>query len=182
MKFIISGKNIDVTEALKEKVQEKVSRLEKFFQEDTKVTATMSVQKNDQTIEVLIPHHKTIYKAVETHPDMYTSIDKVVDMLERQIIKDKTKNAKRIHELKTKSSVAILHEDTHEVDSVNNVEDRQVIRVNKFAKKPMSIDEAVMQLDRIHEDFFMFRNASTGDVNVLYKRNDGHYGLIEPNE
>jgi putative sigma-54 modulation protein len=182
MKFIISGKNLDVTEALKDKIHEKVGKLEKFFPLDTKVNATLMVRKNDQTIEVTIPHNKTLYKAVETNPDMYTSIDRVVDALERQILKNKTKTAKKIQDKRQKSPLLSNLDDIPPEQAVFNPQDLTVIKTKKFAAKPMSIEEAVLQLNHIHDDFFMFRNASTSEVNVLYKRNDGHFGLIEPTE
>jgi putative sigma-54 modulation protein len=182
MNFIISGKNIEITEALRDKIQEKLGKLEKFFNDDTKVSATMSVQKNDQTIEVTIPHNKLVFKASETHLDMYTSIDKVVDTLEKQIIKNKTKLAKKIHGQKQIKPLLPYLETSDPSEETSDFNELKVIKSNKFAAKPMSIDEAAMQLYQLKEGFFMFRNASTSEVNVLYKRNDGNFGLIEPRE
>jgi putative sigma-54 modulation protein len=182
MKFIISGKNIEITEALRDKIQDKLGKLEKFFNDETKVSATMSVQKNDQTIEVTIPHNKLVYKAAETTHDMYTSIDKVVDTLEKQIIKNKTKTAKKIHAPKQRKTLLPYPQTEEALENKIEFSELKVIKSKKFAAKPMSVDEAALQLHKINEDFFMFRNASTSEVNVLYKRNDGNFGLIEPRE
>lgn len=180
MKFIISGKNIEVTDALRDKIEDKIGKLDKFFNPDTKVTAVMSVQKNDQTIEVTIPHNKAVFKAVESHEDMYHSIDKVVDALDRQIKKHKTKSTKKTHDNKVKMPSMLFAEQGETSDSEDD--NPKIIRTKRYAVKPMGLDEAQMQFKLIEDDFMMFTNANTEQINVLYKRHDGNFGLIEPEE
>lgn len=174
MKFIVSGKNIEVTEALKEKAMKKVGKLEKFFHEDVEVHITMSVQKNRQIIEVTIPLKGGMLRAQGENGDMYASIDKVVDSLERQIRRNKTKMEKKFHENALRFD-NFRHED-HEEEEHNY----SVVRSKKFAIKPMTIEEAILQMNLLGHEFFMFSNAETQESNVVYRRKDGNYGLIEP--
>jgi putative sigma-54 modulation protein len=172
MKFIITGKNIDLTNALRDTVEKKLGKLEKYFSPGVEAHVTLSVQKNRQIIEVTIPFNGIILRGEETTTDMYSSIDNVVDKLEKQIIRHKTKLDKRVHEGTLR--LASIISDTEEED------DWKVVRTKKFAIKPMDIDEAVLQMDLLGHSFFVFKNADTNEVNVVYKRKDGNYGLIEP--
>jgi len=174
MKFIVSGKNIEVTEALKERVIKKVGKLEKFFHADTEAHITMSVEKNRQKVEVTIPFNGVVLRAEVENGDMYAAVDKVIDILERQIIRNKTRLSKKLHEAAFKGYKAGT-----EVD-VEEEHDFKVLRSKKFAIKPMTTDEAILQLNLIGHEFFMFSNSETKEVNVVYKRKDGNYGLIEP--
>jgi len=174
MKFIVSGKNIEVTEALREKVIKKIGGLERFFHPNTEVHATLSVQKTRQIIEVTISSNGVFLRAEESNEDMYAAIDKVVDVIERQIRKNKTRLEKRLHEaaFKTDSSIRDLDMDEeHEF---------RIVRSKKFAIKPMTVEEAILQMNLVGHAFFMFSNADTDQVNVVYKRKNGDYGLIEP--
>lgn len=175
MKFIVSGKNIDVTEALREKAIQKVGKLEKFFHKDVEVHITMSVQKNRQIVEVTIPFNGITLRAEEENEDMYASIDRVVDRLEAQLIKNKTKLSKKIHH----DSHGIKHEHMEGVRH-DEEEHEYIIRSKKFAIKPMDVEEAVLQMNMLGHAFFMFLNSETSKVNVVYKRKDGNYGWIEP--
>lgn len=174
MKFIISGKNIEVTNALKDKIEKKLGKLGKFFKPDTEVHATLSVQKNRQIAEVTIFFDGVVLRAEEASEDMYASIDRIVDILERQIRKNKTRLAKRLHEnaFDTVEGQAVNH------DAVE--EEYRIVKIKKFAIKPMSEEEAILQMNLLGHQFFVFQNAETGDTNVVYKRKDGNYGLIEP--
>ncbi|MCX7923697.1 MAG: ribosome-associated translation inhibitor RaiA [Clostridia bacterium] len=174
MKFIISGKNIEVTEALKEKVTKKISKLEKFFNPDTEVHVTLSVQKTRQIVEVTIPFNGVVLRAEESNGDMYAAIDKVVDVLERQIRKNKTRLEKKLHE------VAFRVENFKFEDEVPEEHNFEIVRSKRFAVKPMAVEEAILQMNLIGHEFFMFSNADTKEVNVVYRRKDGNYGLIEP--
>ncbi|NLL05513.1 MAG: ribosome-associated translation inhibitor RaiA [Clostridiaceae bacterium] len=173
MKFIVAGKNINVTEALKEKAIKKVGKLEKFFEPDTEAHITMSVQKNRQIVEVTIRFKGGLLRAEEENEDMYASIDKVVDSLEGQIRRNKTKISKRYHEsgLKFDNVSFEDHEDEEEF---------KVVRSKKFPIKPMTIEEAILQMNMLGHEFFMFSNSDTMEANVVYRRKDGNYGLIEP--
>ncbi|OPZ86377.1 MAG: putative sigma-54 modulation protein [Firmicutes bacterium ADurb.Bin419] len=174
MKFIITGKNIEVTEALKEKAIKKVGRIEKFFQNDTEAHITMSVQKNRQIIEVTIPFKGGLLRAQEENEDMYASIDKVVDSLEGQIRRNKTKITKKYH------GSGLRLENADFEDHEDEAGDFKVVRSKKFSIKPMTIEEAILQMNMLGHEFFMFSNAETMEANVVYRRKDGNYGLIEP--
>jgi len=174
MKFIISGKNIEVTPALKEMVIKKIGRLEKFFHPNTEVKATMSVEKMRHILEVTISSNGLILRAEESTGDMYTSIDKVVDVIERQIIKNKTRLEKKL------KAEAIKAEDVSSFADIDEENDFRVVRSKKFAIKPMTVEEAILQMNLLGHQFFMFSNSETNQVNLVYKRKDGDYGLIEP--
>ncbi|KNF09631.1 SSU ribosomal protein S30P/sigma 54 modulation protein [Gottschalkia purinilytica] len=173
MKINVSGKNMEVTNALKDMTTKKLSRLDKYFHEDVSANATLSVEKHRQIIEVTIPFSGAILRAEETTSDMYTSIDNVVDILERQIRKHKTKLQKSqgIDTIRFENIVSLPDEKN---------EDPKIVRTKKFAIKPMDEEEAILQMELLRHSFFVFRNAETGDVNVIYKRKNGDYGLIEP--
>ncbi|NMB33832.1 MAG: ribosome-associated translation inhibitor RaiA [Clostridium sp.] len=175
MKFIVSGKNIVVTEALRQRAIKKVGKLDKFFRNDTEAQITMSVQKNRHIVEVTIPFNGGLLRAEEDNPDMYTSIDKVVDTLERQIRRNKTRLEKRFYDGGIKFDNVEF--DSKDVDEEN---DFKIVRSKKFAIKPMTAEEAVLQMNLLGHEFFMFSNADTQEVNVVYRRKDGNYGLIEP--
>lgn len=176
MKFVITGKNIEVTEALRARIFEKIGRLDKFFHSEPEVHATMTVQKTNHLIEVTIPFNRMIFKAVESNDDMYASIDKVVDSLERQIVKNKSRITRKHQESKYK------HSEREWGVSADEPVDVKYIKAKRNAVKPMSVDEAVMQLNILEHDFLMFMNSDSNEINVLYKRKDGHLGLIEPQE
>jgi putative sigma-54 modulation protein len=174
MKFIISGKNFDVTEALKERVNKKLGKLEKFFNSETEAQVTMSVQKNRHILEVTILSNGITLRAEVNGDDMYGCIDKAEDILERQIRKNKTRLEKRLHTGVFKPEY--FNADVH----VEEETDFQVVRTKRFAVKPMPVDEAILQMNLLGHEFFMFSNAQTNQVNVVYKRKNGGYGLIEP--
>jgi len=182
MKFHIRGENIEITAALREYVEKKVGRLEKYF--DTAYTpeaqVTLRVLRGEGTIEVTIPLSGVILRAEETHSDMYAAIDLVVEKLERQIRKHKTKLMRK---LKQESANRHLHQGApafSDVDEEEEDEKIDIVRVKRFDLKPMDAQEAVMQMDMLGHNFFVFQNSETHDVNVVYRRNDGRYGLIEP--
>lgn len=172
MKFMITGKNIALTDALKNTVEKKLGKLEKYFNPEVEIHATLSVQKNRQIIEVTIPFNGILLRGEEATADMYSSIDNVVEKLEKQIMRHKTKLARRTHE----GSLRLMDVQSDVVEE----EELHVVKTKRFAVKPMDIDEAVLQMDLLGHDFFVFRNADSNEVNVVYKRKDGNYGLIEP--
>lgn len=174
MKFIISGKNIEVTEALKDKITKKIGKLDKFFNPNTEVHATLSVEKTRQMIEVTITSNGIVLRGEESNEDMYTSIDKVVDKLERQIRRNKTRLEKQLRE------GAFRSEDVEFDTNVDEEREFKIVRSKKFAIKPMDVEEAILQMNLLGHEFYMFSNADTKEVNVVYRRRDGNYGLIEP--
>ncbi|ABR47013.1 sigma 54 modulation protein/ribosomal protein S30EA [Alkaliphilus metalliredigens QYMF] len=175
MKVIVSGKNVQVTDALRDMVQTKLGKLDKYFNKEVEAQATLSVQKSRQIIEITIPFDGSILRAEEKTEDMYASIDGVVNKLTSQLRKHKTKM-----ENKTKKYETIRFENiptyVEDVDS----DESKIVKTKRFAMKPMHSEEAVLQMELIGHNFYMFANAETDEVNVVYKRKDGNYGLIEP--
>ena len=173
MRYIIYGKNLEVTEGLKQAVHDKFSKLEKFFTPETEVQVTLSVQKDNQIVEATIPMKGTILRVEPNSTDMYVSIDMAVDLLERMIRKYKTKISK-YEKGELKFNDEFMEED------VDNHETVTITKSKKFAIKPMDVEEACVQMELLGHNFFVFRNAETFEVNVVYKRKDKTYGLIEP--
>ena len=174
MKFIISGKNITVTEGLKTAVQDKLSKLERYFTPDTEVVVTLSVEKERQKIEVTIPVKGNIIRSEQVSNDMYVSIDLVEEVIERQLKKYRTKLV-----TKQQNAAAVFKQDFLDEKSEDD-EEIKIIRSKKFDMKPMYPEDACVQMELLGHDFFVFINAETEDVNVVYKRKGNTYGLIEP--
>lgn len=173
MRYIISGKNIDVTDGLRDAIYEKIGKLERYFTEDTEVHVTFSVEKERQKIEVTIPMKGNIIRAEEESTDMYVSIDLVEEIIERQLRKYKNRIVERKqagHGL----SQAFVEEE------VADEEEIEIIRSKRFAIKPMDPEEACVQMELLGHDFYVFRNSETDEVNVVYRRKKNSYGLIEP--
>ena len=173
MKITISGKNIDVTEGLKAAVNEKLGKLEKYFISDTNVIVTLSVEKERQKIEVTIPVKGNIIRSEQVSNDMYVSIDLVEEVIERQLRKYKNKIADKQQEAGNFQKEYLEHDYLED-------EDIQIIRTKKFGMKPMYPEDACVQMELLGHTFFVFRNAETDEVNVVYKRKNNTYGLIEP--
>lgn len=174
MRIRVSGKNIEVTNALKERVEKKLSKFEKYFNPDTEANATLTVEKNRHIIEVTIPFNGVILRGEEATEDMYSSIDNVVEKLESQIAKYRTKLERKIKD----GSVRFENFSFNQED--DDDEEPKIVKTKRFAMKPMPVEEAVLQMELLGHSFFMFHNAESDEVNVVYKRKDGDYGLIEP--
>ena len=174
MNYIISGKNIDVTEGLRQAVYEKLGRLEKFFNEDTNAQVTFSVEKDRQKIEVTIPMKGHIIRAEQVSDDMYVSIDMVVEIIERQV----TRYKKRI--IDQEQDAAYFQNQFLEEEDESDDGEISIIRSKRFAVKPMYPEDACVQMELLGHNFYVFRNAETDEVNVVYKRKGNTYGLIEP--
>ena len=173
MKFIITGRNIDVTPGLKSAVEDKIGKLEKYFTPETEVHVTLSVEKDRQKIEVTIPVKGTVIRSEQISSDMYVSIDLVEEIIERQLKKYKNKLIERqqgSHYLKPE----FMEKDYAEDDEI------KIVRTKKFDIKPMYAEDACIQMELTGHNFFVFCNAETDQVNVVYKRKGNTYGLIEP--
>ncbi|WP_134682760.1 ribosome hibernation-promoting factor, HPF/YfiA family [Brevibacillus migulae] len=173
MRCSIHGDHITITPALKEYVENKVGRLEKFdlLTDADDCRVTLRVTKKKHTVEVTIPAGNTMFRAEESSEDMYASVDLVTDKLNRMIRKYKD----RMESQNRKAAAQPLPTaPVHEEEDAD-----QLVRIKKFEYKPMDVEEAIMQMDLIGHTFFIFTNAENGQVNVVYKRNDGGYGLIE---
>jgi putative sigma-54 modulation protein len=173
MKFTIYGKNMHVSEGLKETLKKKFAKFDRYFGQEAEIYATFSKEKNYQMLEVTIPIGKTILRAEEKSEDMVVSIENVVNKLEGQLRKHKTKLQKRNREDSFKLNLETFEEEEGEFQP-------KIVRTKKFAVKPMNVDEATLQMELLGHDFFVFLNGDTDDVNVVYMRKDGNYGLIEP--
>lgn len=173
MRITINGKNIVVTDALKEKINKKLSKFEKFFGENSEAHATLSVEKGRHIFEVTISFNGMFLRGEEATDDMYMSIDNVVEKLERQVRKQKTKLERKMKDYNLRFDT--LFENIPDTDD----EELKIVRTKKFTIKPMPAEEAAMQMDLLGHNFFVFSNSETDEVNVIYKRKDGNYGLIE---
>ena len=173
MKFIISGKNITVSQGLRTAVEDKLGKLERYFTPDTEVIVTLSVEKERQKIEVTIPVKGNIIRSEQVSNDMYVSIDLVEEVIERQLRKYKNKIVDK-QQATANFQKEYIDRDYEEEDEV------KIIRTKKFGIKPMYPEDACVQMELLGHNFFVFYNAETDQVNVVYKRKGNTYGLIEP--
>jgi len=173
MKIIITGKNLEITDGLKRAVEEKIGKLEKYFSEDTTAKVTLSVEKDRQKIEVTIPVKGNIIRSEQVSSDMYVSIDLVQEIIERQLKKYKKK-------LIDKKQNAASFSDAFLEKQEDEDEEVKIVRIKQFDIKPMYPEDACVQMELLGHDFYVFCNAETEQVNVVYKRKGGTYGLIEP--
>lgn len=174
MKFIMNGKNTSISSAMMDKAQKKVGKFEKFFKPDAEAHLTFDVEKGRYIFEATIQSKGLFIRAEEATDDMYASIDMVIEKIERQIRKNKTRLANRIHQESMISENFDIQEDIEEED------EQPIMRTKRFAFKPMDPEEAILQMNLLGHDFFVFSNGDTEKVNVVYKRKNGSYGLIEP--
>lgn len=175
MNFIISGKNIDVTPGLKSCIEQKLGKLERYFTPETEIIVTLSVEKERQKIEVTIPVKGHIIRSEQSSNDMYVSIDLVEEVIERQLRKYKNKLVARNQEGSNFKQEFFESGDTSSED-----DEIKIIRTKRFGIKPMFPEDACIQMDLLGHDFYVFFNAETEEVNVVYKRKNGTFGLIEP--
>ena len=175
---MISGRDIETTEALKDYAKEKVGKISKYFDDDTVIEAQISlhVESERHMVEVTMFVDGLTLRAETETGDMYASIDGVADKLARQVRKYKSKIRRKLREEKLEFEEEIVESREEDEDE----DEPQIVKTKRFAMKPMGAKEAAMQMDLLDHDFFVFSNAETEEVNVVYKRNDGDYGLIEP--
>ncbi len=173
MKFIIIGKNIDVTEGLKSAIKDKIGKLEKYFTPETEAHVTLSVEKERQKIEVTIPVKGSVIRSEQISNDMYVSIDLVEEIIERQLKKYKNKLIEK------QQNNGYFKQEFMDKDYMEE-EEIKIVRTKKFDIKPMYPEDACVQMELTGHNFFVFFNAETDQVNVVYKRKGNTYGLIEP--
>lgn len=174
MRITITGRNIELTEGIKTAVEDKLAKLEKYFTPETDVYVTLSVEKERQKIEVTIPIKGHIIRSEQVSNDMYVSIDLVEEVIERQLKRYRTK-------LIAKQQNAVLNFNQEYLDGeADNDEEVRIVRTKRFGVKPMYPEDACVQMELSGHDFFVFRNAETDEVNVVYRRKGNTYGLIEP--
>ena len=173
MRFKITGKNIEVTEGLKKAIEDKIGKLDKYFSTEITANVTLSVERDRQKIEVTIPVKGSIIRAEEVSSDMYVSIDLVEEIIERQLRRYKTRivNSKQAVGDFSAQYIEKEYDDEPEI---------KIVRSKKFGIKPMDPEEACIQMELLGHSFYVFSNSETDEVNVVYKRKNGTYGLIEP--
>lgn len=175
MKITYTARKVTLKDNFKERVEKKLKKFEKLFSEDAAVNVVVTLEKNRQTVEITIRDNGMVYRAESTMSEMNDALDKVNDMLMRQIRKNKTRLEKRIRS----GSIEDFVMQTPEFDDVED-DDYKIVRKKQVIIKPISVDEAILEMNLINHSFFMFINAETDQVNVVYKRANGDYGLLEP--
>lgn len=172
MKFNIHGRKIEVTEPIKNYIESKIGKLDKYFDKPEEITATVVVRVRgiEQIVEATIPTQTVILRGEESHKDLYAAIDLVSEKIERQIRKNKTRLRKRA----TKNV-----EFNFDFEVEQNDEDELIVKRKKIEMKPMSEEEAILQMNLLDHNFFIFKNVDSGKIDIVYKRNDGNYGIIE---
>lgn len=178
MQLAVRGKNMEVTNALREYVEKKVGKIERFIDQSVNAQVNLSVERGRQIVEVTAAMNGLLLRGEDATGDMYASIDGVVAKLEKQIQKYKT----RFHKHRSKENGIAQLPELSEPEAPEEPEEPEgkVVKTKRFPIKPLSLDEAIIQMDLLSHDFFVFSNADTDRVNVLYRRNDGDYGLLEP--
>lgn len=171
MNIIVTGRNLEITPALRDYAEKKIAKFERYLSNITEAIVTLSIQKYQHKAEVLIKANGYMIQAEGITGEIYSSIDEVVEKLEKQIKKYKEKiNSHRKGENKSSSIQS----------TTSSEKEPRIIKIKRFDIKPMSPEEAAMQMELLDKNFFVFENERTGQMNVIYKRNDGNYGLIEP--
>lgn len=173
MKYKIRGEKVEITDSIRNYIEEKIDKLNKYFSQDDdlNVSVVIKVRGKEQKIEITIPTVRFTLRSEESHSDLYAAIDLTVDKLERQIRKNKTKINSKIKKNLIQNFELDL-EDKFE-------EDEEIIKRKKVEMKPMDEEEAMLQMDMLGHEFFVFKNTDTNTVCVMYKRKDGNYGILE---
>lgn len=172
MKFVYSGKDV-YSDSLKDRAEKKLSKLERYFSQEPEAIVRFKQQRGGRNIcEITVSVNGLILRAEEDSNDMYLSIDRAVDKLESQIRRYRTKMGKQLREARTEAPA--------EVEPVYEEASFDVVRTKRFAVKPMDVDDAITQMELLGHNFFLFLNAENDTMNVLYRRNDGSYGLLVP--
>ena len=171
MKVIITGRKIDISAGMRSYTEKKLQKLDKFFDEAADAQVTLSVEKDRQTAELTIYFGGYVFRAEDTTDDMYASIDRAIDLIERQIRKNKTRLEKKLRG----GAFEALSASAPETEE----QEIRIVKSKKHALKPMSPEEAVLQMNLLGHEFFVFHNDETDKIDIVYKRKDGNYGLIE---
>lgn len=176
MKFVFNGRNYSVTDDVRAYAEKKFGKLENYFTENTEIHVTLSKTRGEEKAEVTIPMKGTTVRAEETSNDMLTAIDLLQEIVERQLRRNRKKLIDRKQNAPSLSSYFTEFEDDEDVEE----DTIRIVKSKRFALKPMDPEEACFQMDMSGHSFYVFWNADTDQVNVVYKRKDGNYGLIEP--
>ena len=173
MKITYTARKVNLRDNFKERVEKKLKKFDKVFSEDAQAFVVVTLDKNSQTVEITIKDNHMVYRAEKTMPEMNDALDKCIDALGRQLRKNKARLEKRLRSGSLEELVAPVEEPEAE-------EDYSVVRTKSIPVKPITVEEAILQMNMVGHVFYMFTNAETGDVNVVYAREDGAYGLLQP--
>ena len=176
MKTVITGRKVNLKDNFKELAEKKLSKFDKLFDGNAEANVTVTVEKNRQTVEVTIHHEGLVYRAEATTSEMNEALDIVMEALSRQFRKHKTKLAKRLR----KDALENYLPEQEVADNSQLEEEYKIVRIKNFPVKPLDVEEAILQMDMIGHQFYMFRNQTNGEVNVVYRRKNGDYGLLTP--
>ncbi|MBP8718309.1 MAG: ribosome-associated translation inhibitor RaiA [Candidatus Atribacteria bacterium] len=181
MNLIIRGKQFELTDSIESYIRKKMKKLQKYFDQIMEAVATVSVEKNRNIFEVTLQAKKAIIRAEEESDNIYTSIDRVVEKLERQLIKYKEKlYYKYSNEYNKEQEANITEQKESDISAKADDKDVKIVKTKRFVLKPMSPEEASLQMELLGHSFYVFNNEETDQINVIYKRKDGNFGLIEP--
>ena len=172
MKIRFIARKFNLTDDVKAHIEKKLKKLDKFFPSDTEAAVALYEERTGEKIEVTIYRGGSIFRAEESDKDFICALDKAMDVIERQIRKNRTRLEKRLHIPKETFADAAEAVDEEEI---------RISKVKKFDISAMTVEEAIMQMNLLSHEFYLFRNAETGELNVVYKRRENDYGLIEPN-
>ncbi|MDR0324900.1 MAG: ribosome-associated translation inhibitor RaiA [Oscillospiraceae bacterium] len=172
MKFQYLGKQANISDKLKDYAEKKVGKLEKFFKNESEAQITVAGENNRQSVEITVRHDGMYFRAHESGDDRFAMIDKAVAAIERQIRKNKTRLEKSLHQ-------GVLREAEFSAGDIAEEREFEIVRTKRFSLKPMTTEEAILQMNLLHHEFFVFRNIESGSFAVVYKRGRGGYGLIE---
>ena len=175
MKFTYTARKVNLRDNFKERAEKKFSKFEKLFSQDAAANIVVTLEKNRQTVEVTIRDNGLVLRAESTMSEMNDALDKVVDILARQIRKNKTRLEKKVKS----GTIDDFVSQTSEIDEVED-DDYKIVRKKQILVKPITVDEAILEMNMVNHNFFMFINADTDEMNVVYKRANGDYGLLEP--
>ena len=178
MKITIIGRKVTLRDNFKELATKKLMRFDRIFDENAEATVTVTLERNRQTVEITIRQPGMICRAEETAAEMNDALDKVISALGRQIRKNKTRLEKRLHSGAINQYVQEYAEDAEPTDE--EPEEYEIVKTKHFYVKPASVEEAILQMNMLEHQFFMFRNTDNNEINVVYRRKDGKYGLLEP--
>lgn len=176
MKFTIIGRKIEVTDKMRDYVEKKLTKLDKFFREESDARIVLGTIKDNEYIEATIYASGMIYRAEASDKEVLAAVDKIVDVIERQIRKNKTRLEKKIKRDAALDSMLISGASYTEGEETSEFE---IVKTKRFTVKPMSAEEAVLQMNLLGHNFFVFKNVDTDEMNVVYKRKDGKYAIIE---
>jgi len=184
LRFNIRGENIEVTDAIRDYVEKRVTKIERYFDKERTPETTAYVNlkvypDKNAKVEVTIPLPYIVLRAEETSHDLYASVDLVADKLERQIRKYKTRINRKLRETAVDTQSAAVFLNNLEGDVEPKEKELEIVRTKRFSLKPMDSEEAVLQMNMLGHNFFIFEDAETNGISIVYRRKDGKYGLIE---